>query len=258
MRLELFAVTALCGSLMGCGTVLQSLGGGATNTIGAEPLSISDTDIQNAIASKDAPTQREFLASVAKQSQQKCDTFKVNSGLVEANVDMTGDITATVFSALSTAFTPPGTKTALSAAATIASGSKTAVDTDFYQKTAMADFATAIQKTHDADIVAYLNDLPNLGGTSATPIVVNAELGKIQNYHGMCNLVAAESAIKAKLGTTGSQGGSGTTGNQTSPGTNGMQKNSEAAPTPARQTSPRYSEPVSPLVAQPPAPGDAW
>ena len=87
------------------------------------------------------------------------------------------------------------------AAATIASGSRTAIDADIFNKAAIADFAAAIQRTCTTDILNYTDKLPILTDSTQSPLIVSNEIAKIQSYHAECGLAPAESAIQAKLGT---------------------------------------------------------
>jgi hypothetical protein len=208
LRLGFVCIAALStSSLSGCGTMMQSLFPNASKgVVSAEPLVIT-TPQPAATASIDE--KREFLGKVLMQSEMQCGEFVDRLVLGENATNTALDVAGTAFSALSTAFAPPGTKSALSAAATIATGSKTAIDADIYAKAAIADFATAIQKTYYSDMKTYIDALPSL----APPVVISAEIAKIQSYHAECALAPAESAIQTQLGTTTAKT-PGNTGNQ--------------------------------------------
>ncbi len=142
----------------------------------------------------------EYLAAVVFQSEKKCNEFMNRIVIGQNTVDTTGDILATTFSALSTAFAPAATKTALSAAASIASGTKANVDADIYAKAAISDFATAIsRRRYYANIQTYTTNLPKLTDADDAPLVVTNEISKIESYHATCALAPAESTIKASL-----------------------------------------------------------
>jgi uncharacterized protein YceK len=196
-----------CISLSGCGTLLQSITGGAGgDSVGAKALTIDQIKLEAATSpSAKLKDKLEFLGGVAAQSERNCDGFLKQLVLGENAINTTGDVLGTVASALATAVTPPGTKTALSAAATIATGSKTAIDTDIYDKAAISDFSTAIQNTYYTAYRSYTDALPKLTDTDAAPLIVNNEIAKIESMNAECALAPAESAIQAKLGTSATQ-----------------------------------------------------
>jgi hypothetical protein len=207
MKYAYIPALAACISLTGCGTLINSLtGGGGDDTVSARPITMPATTPDKKAELRD---KLEYLSRVMTDSEVKCGDFLSQLVLGENTINTTGDVLGTVASALSTAFTPPGTKTAFSAAATIATGSKTAIDSDIYNKAAISDFATAIQKTYYTDAKNYTDALPKLTDTDSAPLILNNEIAKIQSIHAECALAPAESAIQAKLGTT--------TGQQTAP-----------------------------------------
>lgn len=191
----------LCTSLSGCGTIMGALTGGkADNSVGAEDIDPVKDGLPSLKENASLRDKLEYLGSVASDSEHKCGLFLNGLVLGENTTNTTLDVASTAFSALSTAFAPPGTKTALSAAASIASGSKTAIDTDIYAKAAIADFSTAIQKTYSTQMQTYTTNLPTL--TDNPPLIVSNEVAKIQAIHALCGLAPAESSLQAKLGTT--------------------------------------------------------
>lgn len=207
MKLAMLSASALCVSLTGCGTILESVTNKvADNTVAAAPIAIDPAALLAATSSSATNlSKQEFLGGVVRDSEAKCKQFVDGLVLGENSINTTDDILATVASALSTAFTPPGTKTAFSAAATIASGSKTDIDSDIYAKAAISDFTTAIQKTYYADMQTYTSNLPKLGASADAPLIVNSEIAKLQGTHAECSLGAAESSIQSQLGSTTSQ-----------------------------------------------------
>jgi len=193
----------LCTSLSGCGTILSALTGGkADSSVSAEDIDLVKDNLLPIPTDGKLREKQEYLGRVVSDSEHKCGLFLNGLVLGENTTNTTLDLATTAFSALSTAFTPPGTKTALSAAASIASGSKTAIDTDIYAKAAIADFSTAIQKTYSAGIRDYTDKLPTLPDTDSAPLIVSNEVAKIQAIHALCGLAPAESSLQAKLGTT--------------------------------------------------------
>jgi hypothetical protein len=189
--------------LTGCGTILSVLTGSkADNSVSAEDIDLVKDNLLPMPTEGKPREKQEYLGRVVSDSEHKCSKFLNGLVLGENTTNTTLDIASTAFSALSTAFTPPGTKTALSAAASIAIGSKTAIDTDIYAKAAIADFSTAIQKTYSTKIQDYTTNLPTLTDTTSAPLIVSNEVAKIQAIHALCGLAPAESSLQAKLGTT--------------------------------------------------------
>lgn len=195
-RAQIAFVMAAGVSAAGCVGTADSL-----NSVSAEPIAIDSKAYQDVstLPGSSVNKKREFLGTVVQDSEQKCNAFLGRLVFGETSLNLSTDIAATLFSALATAVTPPGTKSALSAAATIASGSKTAIDADLFNKAAIADFAAAIQRTYSADIRAYTDKLSTLPDTTESPLIVSNEIAKIQSYHAECGLAPAESAIQAKL-----------------------------------------------------------
>jgi hypothetical protein len=202
-RILLAPLLAACTCLTGCGTILDAItdqkADGSVSAVGID--SVKDNLPPPALTAS-RQEKLEYLGNVVTDSEQKCQTFLNGLVLGENTVNTSADIAATVFSALSTAFVPPGTKTALSAAATIASGSKTAIDADIYDKAAISDFSTAIQKTYSVKIQEYTTGLPNLTDTTTAPLILSNEVAKIKAIHALCGLAPAESSLQAKLATT--------------------------------------------------------
>lgn len=213
MKFAMISMAALSVSLTGCGTLLHDLTGGESDKSVSAPPILTDKDPLttewNAAPGYGTDAagrlkKLEFLGKVIQESRKNCDEFLAGLTVGENSVNTTSDIITTVSSALATAVTPPGTKSAFSAAATIASGSKTAIDADIYAKAGAADFATAIQKSYSTYFQSYTDGLTKLA-TSADPIIVNNEVAKIEAIHSQCALGPAESTIQAKLGETQQQ-----------------------------------------------------
>ena len=83
--------------------------------------------------------------------------------------NVTFDVGTTILSALSTAFTPIATVHALSAAATITSGTKTAVDADIYQTATAPLMVEAIQQTYNIKMDALLVKVEAMPETMPAP-----------------------------------------------------------------------------------------
>jgi hypothetical protein len=192
-----------CTCLTGCGTFLDVMTDHkADGSVSAVEIDLVKDNLTPPPLTATRQEKLEYLGSVVTDSEQKCQTFLNGLVLGENTINVSADIAGTVFSALSTAFVPPGTKTALSAAATIATGSKTAIDADIYNKAAISDFSTAIQKTYSSGIQNYTAGLPNLQDTDSAPLIVSNEVAKIEAIHALCGMAPAESSLQAKLGLT--------------------------------------------------------
>lgn len=142
-----------------------------------------------------APSNLDIVMSIANDSQTKCHNFIQELSLAETGSDTTLDIASMALSALSSAFAPVGTKTALSAASTITGGMKTAVDSDFYAKASIANYSKVIQATYSADMKAFRQQVSELG----TTLDIGVEYGAIDSIHAECTLAGAQSAIDANL-----------------------------------------------------------
>jgi hypothetical protein len=227
-NLKFVLVPALlaCTSLTGCGSIMEALTQGkADGMVNADPIDFGaitvykpqwapptnaaqkSGDSATPAPSVDSvpPAKVEYLGAIVRQSETNC--LKFVSGLVlgENTINTTGDVSATLFSVLSTAVTPPGTKNVFSAASSIASGSKAAIDADIYDNAAIADFATAILGTYYTHIKDYSDKLSGLTDDQRNALIVNLEMGRILSIHAECGLAPAESSIRAKLGATKSE-----------------------------------------------------
>ena len=139
---------------------------------------------------------KQYLAKVVNESQYLCGRF-VNA-LVISSVGVHGDldILTTVFSALGTAFTPIATVHALTAAASISSGWKSAIDSDLYAQATIANYAEVIQSTYYVDMNKYVKQLEKIPDAEIIPEI---ELTKIRPIHKECSLASAQASIHASL-----------------------------------------------------------
>lgn len=180
-----------CFALAGCSAVSKKVG----QLVAAEPLDALAA-YENPAAGPAPTTPQAIVGAIVIDSMNKCSEFS-NGLVLNENTANTGlDIATTVFSALGTLFTPLATVHAMTAGATITSGSKTAIDTDIYSKMSIANFAQAIQQTYYADMKIYVN------GLSATAAITpELEYAKIAAIHRECALAPAEMQISAALTT---------------------------------------------------------
>jgi len=167
------------------------------------PDLVNDKVMSNPGSSYPAPANanKSYLGLVVKDSEGKCSEF-VNHLVLQETTSNTGlDIITTVFSALATVFTPLNTVHALTAGASIASGSKTAIDADIFGKATVANYAQAIQATYYTDIDSYL---AALNTASDDKLIPSIEVSKIVAIHKECALASAQSTIsQTMLSATG-------------------------------------------------------
>jgi hypothetical protein len=144
----------------------------------------------------DPAANKKYVAKLVNESQFLCGRF-INS-LVVSSVGVHGDLdlATTVFSALGTAFSPIATVHALTAAATVSSGWKTAIDSDLYAQATIANYAQVIQSTYYADINSYIKELEKVKDSDVEPTI---EMTKIRPIHKECSLASAQAAIHASL-----------------------------------------------------------
>jgi hypothetical protein len=174
------AAAPLCGETPG-----YAVGAGGT----CRPVAVSYTN-PLAISSKD------YLGMVVNESEYECGEFLNKLVATETGVNTSLDALTTVFTALGTAFTPLATVHALTAAGSISSGWKTAIDSDVYARATIANYAQAIQATYYSDLKTYLDSLTVADAASLVPSI---EVAKIRSIHKECSLASAQAAVSASL-----------------------------------------------------------
>lgn len=181
----------------GCSTLANSAFDQSNVLMAAEPLSVQAEDFST-LQDKPLPTRLAYLGSVVYDSEQKCSAYLSRLVSAQSSVNTTGDILSGTLSGLGAVFTPASTVRALSAAATIVTGAKSAIASDFFAKASIANFATALQQTYGKQIQQYTDALPTLTD-SPTPLIVSNEVSKIQSYHALCAIAPAEASIAATI-----------------------------------------------------------
>lgn len=181
--------------LCGC-NALQDVNQSMLHRVAAadlEPLSDAGKGITG------TPTNTQLVGALVVDSETKCARF-ANGLVLNENVVNTGlDITTTVATALGTLFTPLATVHAFTAAGSITSGSKTAIDSDIYAKMTIANFAQAIQVTYYADMAKYVDNVSGMSSADQAKLMPEFEWVKIQHIHRECALAPAEYSISAAL-----------------------------------------------------------
>ena len=128
-------------------------------------------------------------------SQSKCNKFVNGLVATETGTDTSLDLLTTLSSSLATAFTPLATTHALSAAAAVTGGWRTAIDSDVFAKASIANFAQAIQSTYYKDAGDFGTQLLSETGS----IDVGAQIARLQTIHAECSLGSAQATIAATL-----------------------------------------------------------
>lgn len=141
-------------------------------------------------------TPKQQIGWILNESVTKCDQFISGLALASNSTNVDLDGATTVFSALGTAFTPLALVHGLTAAGSITSGWKTAIDADVYGKLAVADYAKAIQTTYYTDFRTYLDAIKT---ASVTDDDLPFEIGTIRTIHKECSLASAQATIAANL-----------------------------------------------------------
>lgn len=205
------AVSGLCG----CAKINEDLGQIGYG-VAAEPLYATDAQgnvsvpsVAVSVSGLPTATNKDKAWGYVVLSEAKCTKFLNGIVAAETGSNTLLDMESTLFSALSTAFSPASTKTALSAVATITGGWKTAIDSDVFAKASIANFAQAISSSYFKDMGTYGTALENK--TDDNSIDPAAEFAKIQTIHAECALAPAQATISTTL-TAGANAPSGTNG----------------------------------------------
>lgn len=185
-----FAVAGtLVAALAGCSSFVDMSDNMLAGVTGAAPLS----DAVNGLDNKpiDQSTSGYIQAQI-RNSIRSCDAYKRRLLLASRTSNAGFDVLTTIFSALGSVFTPLGTVHALTAAATISSGTKTAIDADIYQNATAPLMVEAIQQTYDKDMATLLQQQAG-GGAPADPQFVYTEIIKV---HSECSLTEAMAQLQ--------------------------------------------------------------
>jgi hypothetical protein len=136
--------------------------------------------------------EKEYLGFVLIDSGQKCQAFTDRLSTAQRGVDTGFDILSGILSGLATAFTPLSTVHALTAAATISTGTKSAIAADVYAKATASLILQQINSTYYTDIGSYRESLIKRDGRSIVPAL---EISHIQAIHQECSLDAAIASL---------------------------------------------------------------
>lgn len=191
--IHVIVLPIFCILLEGCGAALDQWEYTNSFMVSADPL---DPNLTSTAALLDPKNNtKNYIGVIVNDSELKCGKFMNGLVLAENGVNTGLDIGTTIFSALATAFSPLATVHALTAGATISSGSKTALDADIYAKATIGNYDQAIQSTYYKSIADYLNTLTN----STQEITLSIEVDKIRTIHKECSLASAQASISSTL-----------------------------------------------------------
>jgi hypothetical protein len=139
---------------------------------------------------------KELIGAVVLDSYDKCGAFVSAMTRSQDSVNTAGDIVSTILTGLATVFTPITTIHALTAASTIVTGTKTAINSDLWAKANIANFSKAIDGTYYNKMADYTTSLTTMDPATIT---INNEVAKITSIHHMCALAPAEDSISQQL-----------------------------------------------------------
>jgi len=134
--------------------------------------------------------EKAYLGYVLLDSGRKCQAFADRLSVAQRGVDTSFDILTGILSALATALTPIATIHALTAAATISSGTKTAIDANVYAKATAALILQEINRTYYLHINNYRNEI-----LATQDIVPTIEVSRIEAIHRECSLDFAVASL---------------------------------------------------------------
>ena len=187
-------------TLVGCVSTATSISG-SQRLVSAEPIQTEFTVPMTPVSGV-APVlwspatatghEKEYLGYVLLNSGRKCQEFTNRLSVAQRGVDTSFDILTVILSALATAFTPLSTVHGLTAAATISTGTKAAINADVYAKATAALILQEINQTYYADIDNYRTELSK---TQDVGIIPTIELSKIEAIHRECSLDAAIASL---------------------------------------------------------------
>ena len=139
-------------------------------------------------------TDLEKVHDLVQDSEQKCSEFVVGMFASNAKTSTYLDVAATSFTAIATVFTPINTVHALTAAGTVASGTKTSIQNNYLNALTLSHVVQAVQTSYSSKMADYIGYLAH-----QKEVDVYAERSTILAIHGLCSLPQAEGTIQATL-----------------------------------------------------------
>ncbi|QGZ58142.1 hypothetical protein [Paraburkholderia acidiphila] len=135
-----------------------------------------------------APTdanKKNYVGMVLHDSEQKCAYFVGSLSAGQRISNTTFDILTTTLNALATVLTPISTVHALTAGATVSSGTRLAINQDVYEKETAQLITGAIDATYYKEYAQYAASLETMDPVSMSPSV---EVARIEGFHKDCSL----------------------------------------------------------------------
>jgi hypothetical protein len=202
-----FAFVILASIVLGsCSSAITAISGDSRNIVSAEPIqyefpaSIRKTpespieQVTLTPLTADAYVDvRQYLGYVLLDSGKKCQQFADRLSSVQRGVDTSFDVLTTILSALATAFTPLSTVHALTAGASISTGTKLAIDADVYAKATAALILQEIDRTYYVKVQDYGTKLS--ARQDVDKIIPTIEVSEIEAIHRKCSLDAAIASL---------------------------------------------------------------
>jgi LysM repeat protein len=188
LQIKVALIVCACISITGCisGRLAMS----------ADPLEkVCDQNTTSGCAQ--GTTNLDKVHDLVQDSQTKCQAYITNlfGGIAGTNTSL--DIIGTAFSAAATVFKPLTTVHALSAGSTLATGSKTSIQTEYMNSVTISHVIQAIDSTYGVKMQAYISYLDKVSNQNGIDVV--AERSTILSYHGLCSLAAANGSIVNSL-----------------------------------------------------------
>jgi len=187
-------------TICGCGSFLHLNRGSYQDVVAAAEIPQDVINTANTVT--DQSKFKQAIGVVVIASERRCDSFTKNLTIGNIGSNTFLDVTTTALSAAATAVTPLGAVHGLTAASTLASGSKTAINADVFAKATIANLAQAVNATYYRDMKSYEDQLVS---ESTGTVVMSIEIAKILSIHKECALDTAEASISSTLGTPPAQ-----------------------------------------------------
>ena len=179
---RILSICTLIG-LTACGSAGKILTNQTQGVTGAPPLAPTSDELTAASVSDAA--KKQFLLNQVTVSLNSCEDYKRLLLLSSRSSNLVFDVLTTVFGALGTAFTHIDVVHVFTAATTISSGTKTAIDADIYQNATSPLMVQAIQQTYSADMKTLLQKIEQL------PAGQPVEFADLVQVHNECSLTEA-------------------------------------------------------------------
>lgn len=150
------------------------------------------------------------VQSVIHDSLTKCQGFINRVVGDQIGWDTGLDIAGLAGSTIGAVVAPASVARGFSAASSIFTGSRTAIDTDIYAKAARGNFSKAIQASYYKQMIALRDDMTKNPSNYTAPAAAESAIDSVVTNHAACTLDAAEAAITATVSSAATPGTGGT------------------------------------------------